>query len=73
MYNKGSCWNRQVSKSVSGSFVKTQLSAAAGGTVETQTKKFDNLEISREKVPLNCSNKATQEKWLQMVTASLCY
>jgi len=39
-YPKGCCWNRQVFKTVSGSSVETQVSAAAGGTADTQTMKF---------------------------------
>jgi len=41
--------------------------------VELQIHKKLKLAVSREAVPLNCSNKATHGKCLQMVTVSLCY
>jgi len=47
-------------KTVTESSGETQVSAEAGGTADTQTMKF--LTISRQVVPLICSNQATQKE-----------
>jgi len=39
-YTEGCCWNRPVFKTDSGSSVETQVSAEAGGTVDTQGMKI---------------------------------
>jgi len=39
--------------------------------VELQIHSNDILAISREAVPLNCSNQTAQTKWLETVTATL--